>query len=402
MPDYPEIKERLTRLGCCVIIPSYDNSGTVGTVVKGVLDYCDDVIVVNDGSSDDTERILKSFGSSIRVLTHPFNWGKGVALRNGFSAASESGFKYAITIDSDGQHFPDDIPVFADAIEAEPDCLLVGARNLKADGMPSKNTFANKFSNFWYKLETGIPLTDTQSGYRLYPLEKIDLSGKRLTSGYEFELEMIVFAAWNGVRVKNVPVRVYYPPKEERVSHFKPFRDFFKISVLNTLLVLYCFFWRWPAKFFKSLTKDNVKNFIDNQIIHSKDTNLRISEAVALGIFMGIVPIWGYQMVVAFALAHLLKLNKIITLVASNISIPPMIPFILFGSYWAGCKILSQPLLFSFRELTLEKVGTVLLQYVLGSFVFGAACAFLFGLIVFAILAFVRKNPSKSVDDVNR
>lgn len=101
--------------------------------------------------------------------------------------------------------------------------------------MPSKNTFANKFSNFWYKVETGQTLSDSQSGFRLYPLTR--LKGMRFyTPRYEFEVEVIVRAAWRGVAVKNIPIRVYYPPQEERVSHFKPAKDFTRISVLNTCL----------------------------------------------------------------------------------------------------------------------------------------------------------------------
>ena len=122
-------------------------------------------------------------------------------------------------------------------IEKEPDTLLVGARNLTSDNMPGKNTFANKFSNFWFKLETGVKLQDTQSGYRLYPLHKINVQRFYYTAKYEFELEALVFAVWGGTTVRNIPIHVYYPPQEERVSHFRPFRDFTRISILNTFLV---------------------------------------------------------------------------------------------------------------------------------------------------------------------
>ena len=117
-------------------------------------------------------------------------------MKHGLSQAKKEGFRYAITIDSDGQHFASDIPCFIEAIEKEPDTLLVGARNLASDNMPGKNTFANKFSNFWFRLETGLKLEDTQSGYRLYPLRKMDVQSCWYTAKYEFELEAIVFAAW--------------------------------------------------------------------------------------------------------------------------------------------------------------------------------------------------------------
>lgn len=385
-------REILKASNCCVVMPTYNNAGTVVSVLQAVMEQCDDVIVVNDGCTDNTSELLKPFEDQIDVVLHPENKGKGVSLRDGLSHAREKGYKYAITIDSDGQHYPEDMSVFAAELEAGAKGLLVGARNLQADGMPSKNTFANKFSNFWYRLETGIRLSDTQSGYRLYPLDDIRLDSRLFTSGYEFELEILVFSAWRGVEVRNVPVRVYYPPEGERVSHFKPFRDFTRISILNTVLVLYCLFWQWPKSFFKSLTKENVRRFIDENIIHSKESNFRISASVALGVCMGILPIWGYQMVAAFALAVLLRLNKIIALVASNISIPPMIPFILFGSYWLGCRICGSPMLFSFSEFSLANAGRVMLQYVLGSCVLAVLAALVAGLCTYLLLLAFRKT----------
>ncbi len=387
-------REKLKELKCCVVMPTYNNAGTIESVVREVLQYCEDVIVVNDGCTDGTSHILEQFSNHITVLTHPWNWGKGVALVNALEFARERGFACAISIDSDGQHYPSDLPVFAEHIENEPGTILVGARNLQAQDMPGKNTFANKFSNFWFKLETGISLTDTQSGYRAYPLDKLSIGSHFLTGGYEFELEILVFSAWKGMKVKNVPVNVYYPPAGERVSHFKPFRDFTKISVLNTLLVLYCIFWRWPVNFLKKLTWANVKLFIDNNIIHSKESNARISSAIALGVLMGVMPIWGYQMVCAFALAHILKLNKVIALVASNISLPPMIPFLVFGGYWTGCKLLGQPVVVPFDQISLASVGGMLVQYVLGSIVFGIALSALSWLLSMSLLLIFRHNSN--------
>ena len=213
--------------------------------------------------------------------------------------------------------------------------------------------------------------------------DSIDLSGK-FTGGYEFELEILVYSAWKGVKVANIPVSVSYPP--DRVSHFKPLRDFARISILNTILVAICFFWRWPASFFRKLTWTNVKSFIDRNIIHSPESNARIASSVMLGCFMGILPIWGYQMVCAFALAHLLKLNKVIVLVASNISLPPLIPFIIFGSYWLGCTVLGQPMIFSMDNFSLEVAGTVLLQYILGAVLLAALVSAVSWLITFTVL----------------
>ena len=188
----------------------------------------------------------------VTVVDYGANRGKGYALKAGFRKAQELGFDYAITIDADGQHFASDIPCFAEALLRHPGSLIVGSRNLSEENMPSANTFANKFSNFWFRLQTGIKLPDTQTGYRLYPLKKM---GKLwwLTSRYEAELEALVYAAWQGISIVPIDVKVYYPPVGQRVSHFRPVYDFVRISLLNTLLCLLAVVYGYPSKFIRAL-----------------------------------------------------------------------------------------------------------------------------------------------------
>lgn len=387
-----EDKERMASLKCVVLIPTYNNAGTIAKVIADVKEYSADIIVVNDGSTDDTKNILASI-ENIKVIDYPNNQGKGYALKLGLQKAYEWGYRYAITIDSDGQHYADDIPAFLDKIEEKPESLLIGARNLAADNMPSRNTFANKFSNFWYKVETGKTLSDTQSGYRLYPLEKLQ-NIHFITRRYEFEVEIIVRAAWRGVNVENIPIKVYYPPVEERVSHFRPLQDFTRISILNTVLVLYAFLFYYPWKFVRLLTPTNIKNFINKQVLHSKDSNAKMAAAMGWGVFCGVIPIWGYQMVFAGLSAHFMKLNKVVAMVFSNISIPPMIPFLLYGSVVLGALVLGVENAFTLDGITLETVAQSLTQYIVGS----VALAIILGLLVFIIslLAMIicKRRPS--------
>ena len=233
----------------CVIIPTYNNCGTVQDVIERVLKQCGDVIVVNDGSTDSTYDILQGI-TGIQVLTHSRNLGKGMALKTGLREAIKDGFSHALTIDADGQHFPEDIPVLMEASKSNPGSIIIGCRNLTSENMPRGNTFANRFSNFWFRLQTGQRIDDTQSGFRIYPLGSIHGMGL-VTSRYESELELMVFAAWHGVRIQGVPVRVLYQPEGERVSHFRPFRDFFRISVLNTILCLGALFYGLPMSLFR-------------------------------------------------------------------------------------------------------------------------------------------------------
>lgn len=238
----------------CVIVPTYNNERTIADVLRRVQAYTLNIIVVNDGSTPATMTAIRSLEQLPEIVDYTPNRGKGYALKMGFRRALELGYRYAITIDSDGQHFPEDIPAFMDCHVANKEALIVGARNLTADNMPSKNTFANKFSNFWFHLQTGINLEDTQSGYRLYPLEVINLRWP-ITPRYEAELELLVFSAWRGVPVVSTPVRVYYPPEGERVSHFRPFWDFFRITVLNSVLTILSLFSFIPARLIRKISK---------------------------------------------------------------------------------------------------------------------------------------------------
>ena len=234
----------------CVVMPTYNNGGTLRSMVERLLPYCKDLIVVNDGCTDHSNEILAAFGEQVIVVEYGTNRGKGFALRRGFEKALQLGFDYAITIDADGQHFPDDIPLFDEALEVHPNALIVGSRNLNQENMPSGNTFANKFSNFWFKIQTGIKLPDTQTGYRLYPLRRLPRLSL-LTSRYEAELELLVLSAWRGIDLIPIKINVYYPKGEERVSHFRPFWDFFRISVLNTVLCFIAVFYGWPSRWIR-------------------------------------------------------------------------------------------------------------------------------------------------------
>ena len=231
-------------------MPTYNNDGTLRDVVERVLAYCSDIIVVNDGCTDNSAEILASFGDRITVVDYGKNQGKGYALKQGFKKAKQKGYDYAITIDSDGQHFPEDIPSFVEALEHHPGALIVGSRNLNQENMPGGNTFANKFSNFWFKIQTGISLPDTQTGYRLYPLQKMP---HIFSARYEAELSLLVFSAWRGTDLVPIQVNVCYP--EDRVTHFRPFWDFFRISVLNTVLCLVAIVYGWPSRLIHKLLR---------------------------------------------------------------------------------------------------------------------------------------------------
>ncbi|MCD8540735.1 MAG: DUF2062 domain-containing protein [Leadbetterella sp.] len=374
----------------CVIIPTYNNHRTLAEVIRGVLLYTEAVIVVNDGSTDTTAEILKSF-PLITLLEHPENRGKGAALKNGFRKALEMGYEFAITIDSDGQHFPDDIPVFIERLNAsDGNILLIGERNMAQEGIPRKSSFGNRFSNFWFWFETGVQLGDTQSGFRLYPLTR--MPKRYFTPKFEFEIESIVRASWKGVKVENVPVGVHYA-LVDRVSHFRPFRDFTRISILNTVLVVITLLYIKPRDFFRNLKKKDIGQFLREEVLESNDSPRTKALSLALGVFWGIVPLWGFQTVGVLGSAYALRLNKLIAFAFSNISLPPFIPLIIFCSLKVGSWFVDSPTVPE-GPLTFDLIQRHLSQYLVGSSVLAVLLAGVSGLIGYGILSYFSRTKA--------
>lgn len=387
MVNPPQHNNTISRLNYCVIIPTYNNSKTLKRVIDGVLLYTSDLIIVNDGATDGTPQILEQY-SGVEVVSFEKNRGKGAALRAGFIAARNKGYDYAITIDSDGQHFPDDMFVFLQEIEANGDALLIGSRNMGQEGVPKKSSFGNKFSNFWFWFETGIKLEDTQSGYRLYPIKSIPK--KYFTTKFEFEIEVIVRSAWKGIPVKNVPVKVLYDPTE-RVSHFRPFTDFSRISVLNTVLVTISLLYIKPRNFIYSFKKKSIKRFLIENVLHSDDSPQKKALSIALGVFIGIAPLWGFQTVTVLFLAYILRLNKLIAFAFSNVSIPPFIPFIILASLKVGNLLIPGNDILP-TEMSFKAINQNLVQYLAGSIVLALLMAVVAGTGAYFILLAAGKN----------
>ena len=324
----------------CVVIPVFNHCLTVGRVVREARALFP-VIVVNDGSTDETPSLLAA-ETGITVVTLPSNQGKAAALGAGFDRARELGFTHAITIDADGQHSTAELDVFAAACRREPEAFIIGVRDLKKEGAPFARRFSNAFSTFWFRLETGVPLTDTQCGYRCYPLkalERLHVKAKR----YAYELEVMVLAAWAGVPLVALPVTSDYGSPTSKRSHFQPWRDTLQISRAHSRLATLAFC--TPALLRRVMARGELRDLPKRQRVRTVLRHLfsehtqtpgRLAAAVGLGLFCGIAPIWGWQMVVAALLAHRLRLNKAIALTASNISFPLAAPFILAAGLVLG------------------------------------------------------------------
>jgi glycosyltransferase involved in cell wall biosynthesis len=225
----------MPRHRAAVVIPVYNHEQMVAEVVQRALKLGLPVIVVDDGSTDATyDRIKRIEG--IRILRHRSNRGKGAALLTGFAVAAKLA-DWAITLDADGQHHPEDAQRLIDAIPETERPIIVGKRAgmLGAD-VPWTSRFGREFSNFWVRMSGGPAVADSQSGFRAYPLPEclhLGVSARR----FQFEVEILVKATWRQMPVTEVPVRVSYRPGTRRISHFHPCFDFLRNMGLFTRLI---------------------------------------------------------------------------------------------------------------------------------------------------------------------
>jgi glycosyltransferase involved in cell wall biosynthesis len=310
----------MTQIWCG--IPVYNNAATIADVARRCREQIANVVVVDDGSTDaDLRDLLKSL--DVAVVRHPTNQGKGAALLTAFGYAAERGGEYLLTIDGDGQHFPEDIPRFLPRVA--PDTILLGSRDEIVGEMPRRSLFGRDFSDFWICIESGAELSDTQSGFRVYPVQAI-LKLQLACRHYNLEIEVISRAVWAGLTVESVPIRVWYPDAAQRVSSFRPFVDNLRISLAHTRLVIRRLLpiphernasasisrRRTPAGWFAHLCMQN-------------SSPLGLAAAASLSVLLAIL-LWPWGPIVVLYLAMRLHLNKIMVLANLAICAPHALP----------------------------------------------------------------------------
>lgn len=215
---------------CAFVIPLYNHKATLATVVERAREVGYPIIIVDDGSTDGGGELADQLEGVEQVIHHGENRGKGAALISGMEAAAELA-DWAISVDSDGQHDPRDAPGLVAAIPDGERPIVIGARRGMDPGksVPWTSRFGRKFSNFWIWAAGGHLVSDSQSGFRVYPLpETIALRPR--SRHFQYEVELLVLARWQGLPVVEAPVTVHYEPKGKRISHFQPWQDFWRNS----------------------------------------------------------------------------------------------------------------------------------------------------------------------------
>ena len=389
-----------------IVVPVYNHAESLRQIVNAALCH-GPVLVVDDGSTDmpavpsGTIAVMEPdafppthplYALPVYYAHHPHNMGKGKAILTGAAFAATLGRTHIVTIDADGQHDPQDIPAFLSAIRNEPLAIFVGKRDFNTPNVPGGSRFGRAFSNFWFRVQTGKDVGDSQSGFRAYPLAVLN----KLTlaeSHYSFEVEVLVRASWAGFTVSDVPIRVLYPPRHERISHFRPFMDNLRLTILNTRLTTRAIM-PIPQKKFAMDDAGKItvlRPMKSLRLLLSRNEMPRdLAVSGAIGVFIGTLPIFGIHSLTILLVLGALKMNKLTGLATSQLCMPPFVPAMCIeaGHYMRHGTFLTE---ISWNTLGLEGLQRIW-EWALGSLLLAPVLAFLCGLVVYVLALIVQRS----------
>jgi uncharacterized protein (DUF2062 family) len=378
-----------------IVAPTYDNARTVAAIVTRVTELGLHVFVVNDGSTDDTAAVLTELAQNPRVtvLTHEVNRGKAAALLAGFAAAEAAGHTHALTIDTDGQLDPEQIPSLLAIARDEPEAFVIGTRDVTAADYPGRSRLGRRVSNLLVRLESGLKVSDSQCGFRVYPLRMMrDVTCR--AGRYGFETEILTRAVWADYHVREVPVSCSYLPHGQRVSHFRPWIDSFRAVGMHARLTsLALLDWISPARAWRQLRQE--------------ETGAQeMASGLAVGVFIANLPLYGVQTLLSLFAARKLRLHPLSVVAGSNLSTPPIGPVLIalaigVGHFLLHGKWLEMPRWESTWSGWANLFGRLMLEWSLGAVVVGAILAFATFVLSHALLRYLAvptSSPATPVD----
>lgn len=380
-----------------VVIPIYNHAATLRQVVVRSLTMHPDVLVVDDGSTDEVAGTLE--GLHVRLIRHDHNHGKGKAILTAAAEAKRLGKTYFITLDADGQHDPADIPRLLERASAK--AVIVGARRFEGPNVPQISRFGRSFSNFWLRVQTGAVVSDVQCGFRLYPVALFD-AVTLYESRFAFEVEVLVKAAWAGFELKSVDISVHYPPASERISHFRKLHDNVTISLLNTRLTARAFM-PLPHRQFSIDSQGRVSPIHPLRslriLLNQNNTPRELGLAAALGMLIGSLPLIGMTSILIIMLTSYFRLSRIAGLAVNQLCMPPLVPALCIeaGHFLRHGTFLTEV---SFQTLGYEAMDR-LWEWGVGSLAMAPALALSMGLIVYGLALAVR-TQLRRVDMTNQ
>lgn len=385
-----------------VVAPSYNNAGTLADVLTRVAAQGLPILLVNDGCTDATEDVFQAWRrahprAEVTILRHRRNRGKAAALKTGFDAAIAAGYTHALTIDTDGQHDPELIPRLLDAARREPLAYVLGVRDDRHADYPARSRLGRRLSNLFIRLESGRRVADSQCGMRVYPLDLVRAVHCR-AGRFGYEAEMITRAAWSGCPIVEVPINTRYLPPGQRVSHFNPWWDSF-LGVLTHLRLMGREMSPLPHRRYhpgdlpppRRVTLREILSWLNPLRAWRElrgggvDPN-ELAAALAVGVFVANLPIYGLQTALCLYLARRLHLNPLAVVAGCQVSTPPLGAVLIAGAIVVGHVVLHGalpvwPNFASAHAIWHALAWPVLLDWAVGGVIVG----FVLAAVVFAI-----------------
>ena len=373
-------------LRICICIPTYNNPLTIGQVIDDALTMTEfPVLVVDDGSTTPVRTLLSrpaleaQTSGRLTILRHEDNQGKGLALQLAIHEGVRSGHTHLMAVDGDGQHHVSEIAKMVQIAKQNPFDLIVGNRKFKSATVPGISKFGRSFSNFWVQFQTGTTIADSQSGFRMYPLffcQNMTFWTRR----YDFEIEILIRLMWQGVHVRETEIEVFYPEPDQRVSHFNKLWDNVRISCLNTVFVVV-------------------------SLLKTHRSPREVALATGSGVFIGCTPFFGFHTAIVALVSFVFRLNAGFLWAGSQISIPPLAPFLVIGSISIGHKVTSlwthaAPAAaldanhHGIREL-IQFGSTHILEWLIGSLILGSVLGFITAAVTYLLARRLTAPQSK-------
>ena len=396
-----------------LLLPTYNNGPVLAGVLEGVAALGHPLLVVNDGSSDDTEGVLERFvaahpGTPVARYRHGHNRGKGDALRTGFEAASQLGYTHALSIDTDGQHDPADAPKLLAAAAASPTALVTGYRDVADPDYPAKSRWGRLWSNLCILLASGRRVEDSQCGYRVYPLGLVAAVPCR-AGRYGYEAEILTRSGLAGCPLVQVSVRVFYPEGAQRISHFRPVVDSLRGAALHLRLMTRALL-PWPHPRFPAASEapatrkrrvwwKRLLGWLDPRELvraarRDRVSQMSVAAGLGLGVFVANLPVYPIQTLVAVYLAKRLHLHPVSTVAGSQASFPPLGLLLSFAAICLGHLVLTgRPASWAdfahLGSLSFGEVRSLMHAYFLSWWIGGVVIGAVLGLATTAVMTFV-------------
>ena len=375
-----------------IVIPVYNHSATLYGVVVSALKASDNVMVVDDGSTDKSADTISDL--NVHLIHHDKNLGKGAAIKTAAKDARKLGMTHMVTIDANGRYDPTDFHLFAGALKKNTNSLIIGRRYFQKSEVPILSRCNWRMANFWFRVQTGKSLSDVRCTFRAYPLTVLENLTLR-TRRNSFEVEVLTKAAWAGVNLNEVNISAYVHRPEKQKYSFNFLHDNIRVTLFNFHLTMRSIV-PWPHQ--KLMGKDQSKEKITilhplrsiKTLLTENTSPKQLAAGSALGVLLGTLPLIGcHNIAILFATGYF-RLNKVLALATSGLCVPPLVPALCIeaGYFMRHGTFLTEISIKTLGYQALERIY----EWLLGSLVLAPIFAGLVGGIIFFIALFFKKN----------